>query len=77
MASLLETVRPGLHRAVIAQTIRSLATFDNLKTFVLVYVVVKYVRRAARHLLARGFRGTTAELWKIMSKVCAILPLMC
>lgn len=65
------------HRALVVETLRSLATFDGLKGFVFYYVVISYARRLFRHVRARGLVTSVAQWWRAVSRVRRFLLISC
>ncbi|KAG8956193.1 hypothetical protein FRC04_004269 [Tulasnella sp. 424] len=56
------------HRALVVETLRSLATFDGLKGFVFYYVVISYARKLFRHVRARGLVTSVTQWWRAVSR---------
>jgi sphinganine-1-phosphate aldolase len=50
-------------------------TFDNAKTALFYYIILKQSLKASRHLLARGLTGTIQEFWRWISQRVILLAL--
>lgn len=70
--SLLASTRQ--HRALVVQTLRTLATLDGLKGFVFYYVLISYARKLFRHIRARGLVTSVVQWWRAVSRVRIGLP---
>lgn len=45
-------------------------TFENVKTVLFFYILLKQSLKATRHLRARGLTQTAREFWRGISQVC-------
>ncbi|KAG9038701.1 hypothetical protein FRB95_000291 [Tulasnella sp. JGI-2019a] len=64
----MSTIRSTLQdRALVVQTLRSLCTFDSVKSYVFFYFALSYALQGVRHVRARGVVGTVVESWRSLS----------
>ncbi|KAG8864618.1 hypothetical protein FRB96_005122 [Tulasnella sp. 330] len=64
----MSTIRSTLQdRELVVQTLRSLCTFDSVKSYLFFYIALSYALQGVRHVRARGVVGTAVESWRSLS----------